>query len=127
MLEHSVFVAHDGRWLDQLDFFRHDDSLAALLTPFDVVGRINDLSGIARVYRINVPFSWPWTSVITVTKLDRERQFQAYELLRKLDMQTAATMSQVAYGCTTGAAQHRKAFDEWMSFAATLDKPGVDS
>lgn len=71
--------------------------------------------------------------MITVTKLDRERQFQAYELLRKLDMQTAATMSQLAYGCTTGAgwdyvcAQHRKAFDEWMSFAATLDKPNIDS
>ncbi|PAV70848.1 hypothetical protein WR25_22878 [Diploscapter pachys] len=30
MLEHSVLVAHDRRSLDQLDFFRHDDSLAAI-------------------------------------------------------------------------------------------------
>lgn len=133
VLEHSVLVAHDWRWLDQLDIFRQDDFLTALLMPFGLIGRTNDLSGTARVYRISVPFGWPWTSVITVTKLDRERQFQAYELLRKLDMQTSATMSQVAYGCTTGAgwdyvcAQHRKAFDEWMSFAATLDKPNVDS
>ena len=71
----------------------------------------------------------PHRLVTTMDKLNREKQFRAYELLRKLDMQTAATMSQVAYGHISGAewdyvcGQHRKAFEDWMAFAATIDKP----
>lgn len=66
---------------------------------------------------------------MTMDKVNREKQFRAYELLRKLDLQTAAIMSQVAYGHISGAGwdylcgQHRKTFEDWMTFAVTMDVP----
>ena len=71
----------------------------------------------------------PHRLVTTMDRVNREKQFRAYELLRELDMQTTATMSQVAYGHISGAewdyvcSQHRKGFEHWMAFAATIDKP----
>jgi len=65
--------------------------------------------------------------VATVVKVNREKQFRAYELLRKLDTQTATAMNQVAYGHIVGAewgymcSQHRKAFEDWMIFASTIE------
>ncbi|PYB84166.1 hypothetical protein DMX07_06375 [Pseudomonas soli] len=61
--------------------------------------------------------------------ISRDQQFRAYELLRKLDTFTAQTMSQVVYGATSSASwqsncdQHRRAFEEWMAFAATIHVP----
>lgn len=61
-----------------------------------------------------------------VASSKREIRFRAYELLRQLDLQTAAAMSQVAYGHLSGAEwdglciEHRKAFEDWMTFAAKM-------
>ncbi|MFG0630118.1 hypothetical protein [Pseudomonas sp. xss_2] len=70
--------------------------------------------------------------VAAVAQMNREKQFRAYELLRKLDAQTATAMSQIAYGHISGAewdyicGQHRKAFEDWMIFAATIGGPEGD-
>lgn len=61
-----------------------------------------------------------------MSAITRDQQFRAYELLRKLDIHTTQTMSQVVYGATSALSwqstcdQHRQAFEEWMTFAATM-------
>lgn len=52
-----------------------------------------------------------------------EGRYKAYELLKELDSQIAATMSQVAYGRMSRiewvrtCKAHRIAFEEWIRFA----------
>ncbi|MBT9236837.1 hypothetical protein KKQ11_13425 [Pseudomonas sp. MG-2] len=64
-----------------------------------------------------------------MSSISRDQQFRAYELLRKLDTYTAQTMSQVVYGVTSSSSwrsdcdEHRRIFEEWMNFAATMHLP----
>ncbi|MRF40083.1 MULTISPECIES: hypothetical protein [Pseudomonas] len=64
-----------------------------------------------------------------MSSISKDQQFHAYELLRKLDTYTAQTMSQVVYGVTSSSNwrsdcdQHRRIFEEWMAFAATMHLP----
>lgn len=59
---------------------------------------------------------------------DKERRYQAYQLLRELDSVTSTMMNQVAYGHVGGEEwrdlydAHRQAFEAWMCFAETLLK-----
>lgn len=60
--------------------------------------------------------------------LDSDQKYRAYQLLRELDKSTSTLMNRVAYSngeklCWNKELEaQRKAFEEWMNFAATISE-----
>jgi hypothetical protein len=63
----------------------------------------------------------------------REGRYQAYALLKELNVQISATMNQIAYGRMSGiewektCRSHRIAFEEWMTFAGLQADKEIES